>query len=152
MTENPQELVFEREFDAPRALVYQAFVDPDQLAAWFGPVGYSVPRDTVEIDARPGGGQRFVMVSDTNPDERSPVDATFTEVIENELLVGEERVDGLPGFPEGGVMCVRLEFHDAGEGRTRLVIRQGPYSPDIVPMARAGWESSFTKLDRLLEA
>ena len=54
MTENPQELVFEREFDAPRALVYPAFVDPDQLAAWFGPVGYSVPRDTVEIDARPG--------------------------------------------------------------------------------------------------
>ena len=151
MTEDAQELVLEREFDAPRALVYQAFVDPDQLAAWFGPAGYSVPRDTVEIDARPGGHQRFVMVSDANPDERSPVDATFTEVIENELLVGEERVEGIPGFPDG-VLRMRLEFHDAGEGRTRLVVRQGPYSPDILPMARAGWESSFTKLDGLLSA
>jgi uncharacterized protein YndB with AHSA1/START domain len=152
MTETAQELVIEREFDAPRALVYRAFVDPDQLAAWFGPVGYSVPRDTVEIDARPGGRQRFVMVSDTNPDERSPVDATFTEVIEHELLMGEEHVEGIPGFPDGVVMRIRLEFHDAGEGRTRLVVRQGPYDPTFLEMARAGWESSFTKLDGLLAA
>ena len=150
MTETAQELVIEREFDAPREAVYRAFVDPDQLAAWFGPVGYSVPRESVDIDARPGGHQRFVMVSDANPAERSPVDATFVEVVEHELLAGEERVEGIPGFPDGIVMRVRLEFHDAGEGRTRLVVRQGPYSPDFLEMARAGWESSFTKLDRLL--
>jgi len=152
MTETAQELVIEREFDAPRDRVYRAFVDPDQLAAWFGPVGYSVPRDTVDIDARPGGHQRFVMVSDTNPEERSPVDATFSEVIEHELLMGEERVEGIPGFPDSVVMRVRLEFHDAGEGRTRLVVRQGPYDPSFLEMARAGWESSFTKLDGLLAA
>ena len=152
MTETAQELVIEREFDAPRDRVYRAFVDPDQLAAWFGPVGYSVPRDTVDIDARPGGHQRFVMVSDTNPEERSPVDATFSEVIEHELLMGEERVEGIPGFPDGVVMRVRLEFHDAGEGRTRLVVRQGPHDPSFLEMARAGWESSFTKLDGLLAA
>jgi hypothetical protein len=92
------------------------------------------------------------MVSVTNPDVRSPVDATFTEVIEHELLMGEERVEGVPGFPDGTVLRMRLEFHDAGEGRTRLVVRQGPYSPDILPMATMGWESSFTKLDALLAA
>ena len=43
MTETAQELVIEREFDAPREAVYRAFVDPDQLAAWFGPVGCSEP-------------------------------------------------------------------------------------------------------------
>ncbi len=47
-----QELIISRVFDAPRELVYRAFTDPDQLAQWFGPVGYSVPRDTVDIDAR----------------------------------------------------------------------------------------------------
>ena len=125
MTEPAQELVIEREFDAPRELVYQAFVDPDQLAAWFGPVGYSVPRDTVDMDVRPGGHQRLVMVSDADPEQRSPVDATFTEVIEHELLIGEERVDGLPGFPDGAVLRMRLEFHDAGAGRTRLVVPAG---------------------------
>ena len=54
-----QHIEITRIFDAPRELVYQAFTDPDQLAQWFGPVGCSVPRDSIEIDARPGGHLRF---------------------------------------------------------------------------------------------
>jgi uncharacterized protein YndB with AHSA1/START domain len=145
-----KELVITRIFNAPRELVYCAFVDPDQLAQWFGPVGYSVPRDTIEVDARVGGGQRLTMVNDADPSEQSPVDATFTEVVENELLVGTEKWEGVPGIQEGGIMTMRLEFHDEGDGRTRLVLRQGPYSTEMEGMAREGWNSSFTKLDKLL--
>ncbi|SBT45175.1 SRPBCC family protein [Micromonospora auratinigra] len=141
-----QELVVTRVFDAPRELVYRAFVDPDQLAAWFGPVGFSVPRDSVSIDARVGGHQRFTMVSDTDPEMTSPVDATFTELVENELLVGEQQVD----FGAGPVVFrLRVEFHDEAGG-TRLVLRQGPYGPEMQEGAREGWNSSFTKLDALL--
>jgi uncharacterized protein YndB with AHSA1/START domain len=146
MTEN--ELVITRIFDAPRALVYRAFVDPDQLARWFGPVGWSVPRDTVDIDARAGGHQRFVMVNDEDPSMTSPVDAVFTEVIENELLVGEEVSTLIPEFA-GQRMHVRIEFHDEEGGRTRLVLRQGPYTPEWESAALEGWNSSFTKLDKL---
>jgi uncharacterized protein YndB with AHSA1/START domain len=145
-----EELVITRTFDAPRELVYKAFTDPDHLAQWFGPVGWSVPRDTVSIDAQPGGHQRFTMVSDDDPEMRSPVDATFTEVIENELLVGTEKWEGAPG-QDGGEMTARIEFHDE-DGKTRVVIRQGPYTPEVRDMARQGWESSFTKLDTLLAA
>lgn len=152
MTEEPSvELVIERVFEAPRELVYQAFTDPDQLAQWFGPVGFSVPRDSVDVDVRVGGHQRLQMVQDDDPSSASPVDATFTEVVENELLAGEESWEGVPGLQEGGTMRMRLEFHDEG-GRTRLVIRQGPYTEVMEPQARAGWESSFTKLDTLLAA
>ncbi|MEJ7706538.1 MAG: SRPBCC domain-containing protein [Nocardioidaceae bacterium] len=143
------ELVITRVFNAPRALVYQAFTDPDQLAQWFGPVGCSVPRDTVEIDARPGGHHSYTMVNDEDPSFRSPVNATYTEVIENELLVGTEDWEGVPGMQDGGTMTLRLEFHDE-DGKTRLVIRQGPYTEQMKDMARQGWESSFTKLDMLL--
>jgi len=45
---------------------------------------------------------------------------------------------------------MRLEFHDEGEGNTRLVLRQGPDSIEMEPMAREGWRSSFTKLATLL--
>lgn len=83
-----------RIFDAPRELAYRAFTDPGQLAQWFGPAGCWVPRDSIEIDARPGGHLRFVM---TAPDVRSPVDATFTDVVENELLAGEMEAAGVPG-------------------------------------------------------
>jgi uncharacterized protein YndB with AHSA1/START domain len=144
-----KELVITRVFDAPRELVYRAFTDPDQLAQWFGPVGFSVPRDTVDIDARTGGHQRFVMVSDDDPSMRSAVNARFTEVIENELLVGGEDWEGIPGAQESTGMYMRIEFHDEG-GKTRLVLRQGPYTEQVEGMARAGWDSSWTKLDALL--
>jgi uncharacterized protein YndB with AHSA1/START domain len=150
MTEKAdKELVITRVFDAPRELVYRAFVDPDQIAQWFGPVGYSVPRETVDVEVRPGGHQRFVMVNDENPDETSPVNGTFTTVIENELIEGYEDWEGVPGLQEGGRMTMRIEFHDEG-GKTRLVLRQGKYSTQMEDMARQGWESSFTKLDTLL--
>ncbi|MGH9224814.1 MAG: SRPBCC domain-containing protein [Acidimicrobiales bacterium] len=51
-------------FDAPRELVYQAFTDPDQLAAWWGPIGNSLPRDEIEFDLRPAainGGPRSLQ-------------------------------------------------------------------------------------------
>jgi uncharacterized protein YndB with AHSA1/START domain len=138
-----QELVITRIFDAPRALVYQAFVDPDQLAQWFGPVGFSVPRDTVDIDPRVGGHQRFVMVSDEDPAMRSPVDATFTEVVENELLAGEEVYEGV-------AIRMRVEFHDEGGDKTRLVLRQSGFTKEVAEQTRVGWLSPFTKLDALL--
>jgi uncharacterized protein YndB with AHSA1/START domain len=143
------DLVITRIFDAPRPLVYRAFVDPEQLAAWFGPVGWSVPRDSVSVLAKPGGHQRFTMVNDEDPSQTSPVDATFTEVIENELLVGEEDISQLD-FLEGDVMRMRIEFHDEPDGKTRIVITQGPYSTEMESNAREGWMSSFTKLDALL--
>ena len=145
------ELVITRIFDAPRELVYRAFTDPDQLAQWFGPVGFTVPRDTVDIDARVDGHQRFVMVSDENPSLTSPVDAQFTEVIENELLVGTQEVTGIPGTQGVVTMSLRLEFHDEG-GKTRLLLRQGPFTQEMADMTREGWNSSFTKLDTLLAA
>jgi uncharacterized protein YndB with AHSA1/START domain len=146
--ETGQQLELTRVFDAPRELVYRAFTDPDQLSAWFGPVGFSVPRETVEIDPRPGGVERFDMVSDTDPTMTSPVRAKFTEVIDNELLVGVE--DGADGPGTG--MTMRLEFHDEDGGRTRLVLVQGPFPGEVADMARQGWTSSFTKLDTLLTA
>ena len=89
-------LIISRVFDAPRELVYLAFTDPDQLVQWFGPVGYSVPRDTVEIDARPGGPERFVMVKDGDPAVRMINDSVYTEVIETELLAGHQNAAGRP--------------------------------------------------------
>lgn len=151
-TEPSYELSISRVFHAPRELVYQAFTDPDQLAQWFGPVGFSVPRDTVAVDARPGGYQRLVMVSVDDPAVRSPVDATLTEVIENELLVGEQEAEGVPGF-EGTVrMILRVEFHDEPGGKTRLELRQGPFTKQLEEGSREGWNSSFGKLDDLLAA
>ncbi len=148
--EATHEIRLTRIFDAPPELVYRAFVDPDQLGQWFGPVGFSVPYESVQIDARPGGYQRLVMVSDDDPTVRSPIDATLTEVVENELLVGHQDVEGIPGTTGSMRFRLRLEFHAEPGGKTRLELRQGPFTEALGADSKAGWESSFTKLDSLL--
>jgi uncharacterized protein YndB with AHSA1/START domain len=146
VTDAKEEITLSRVFGAPPELVYRAFVDPDQLCLWFGPEGFSVPCESVQIDARPGGFQRFVMVSDADPAMRSQIDATFTEVVENELLAGHQEVEGQPGTR----VRLRLEFQQEAPGKTRLDLRQGLFPEERGEATKAGWESSFVRLDSLL--
>jgi uncharacterized protein YndB with AHSA1/START domain len=63
--------------DAPPERVYRAFTDPDEFVEWYGPVGFPVRRETVELDAEVGGRQRFAMVSDADPSMRTEFDGSF---------------------------------------------------------------------------
>lgn len=56
-----REIVVVRDFDAPRELVYAAFVDPKHVPAWWGPKGFTL--ETQAIDVRVGGQWRFTMRS-----------------------------------------------------------------------------------------
>ncbi len=52
------QIIITREFDAPRALVFRAYTDPDLLAQWLGPRDLEL---TVECyDTRDGGKWRYV--------------------------------------------------------------------------------------------
>src|SRR5579862_2190161 len=48
-----REIVFERVFDAPRELVWEAWTDPKQVVNWWGPNGFTTTID--EMDVRPDG-------------------------------------------------------------------------------------------------
>ena len=52
------DLVYERTFDAPRELVWKAFMDPDLVPRWWGPHGTSTT--VVEMDVRVGGKWRDI--------------------------------------------------------------------------------------------
>lgn len=149
MTDQTYEVAISRYFDAPPELVYRAFTDPEQLAQWFGPLMFTVPIDTVSVDATVGGHWRMTMVGKDNPDWRSPLDTTFTEVVENQLLVGYELTKDFPGLPDGTKITMSVEFLPEGEG-TRLELRQGPMSPEIRESATVGWNQALYKLDALL--
>lgn len=149
MTETTYEVLISRHFDAPPAMVYRAFTDPDQLAQWFGPLMFHVPRDTVEVKAKPGGHWKLTMVSNDNPDWASPVETTFVEVVENELLVGYEVARGFPGIEDGAKLTLSIEFTPEGDG-TRLLLRQGPFPEQMRELSETGWNQSLFKLDALL--
>ena len=79
------------------------------------------------------------------------VETTFTEVIENQRLVGNEILMGFPNFEDVDRFTLSLEFIDE-DGGTRLELREGPYSAEMDAAVREFWLQSFTKLDAFLAA
>src|SRR5690606_1289245 len=81
-------LMFTRELDAPRELVWRAWSDPGQIAAWYAPEGFTVPR--IELDFRPGGVMELDM---QGPDGTIyPNRSTFVEIAPMERIVLDDRV------------------------------------------------------------
>ena len=64
-----QEFTITRVFDAPRELVWKAWTDPEQVARWYGPRGFSTPRSTITMDVRRGGTFALTMVDDNDGTE-----------------------------------------------------------------------------------
>src|SRR5581483_6165845 len=54
-----RELLFERTFNAPRDRVWQAWTDPERLAQWWGPKGWTTT--IYKFEARPGGIWHYCM-------------------------------------------------------------------------------------------
>ncbi len=149
LPDDTREMAISRSFDAPPELVYRAFVERSLLGQWFGPLMFPVPIDTISVDARTGGHWRMTMVNKDDPSQKSPIDATLTEVVENQLIAGYEIATGFPGLADGTRLSLSLEFVPEGDG-TRLELRQGPFTDDLAQQSMIGWKQSFHKLEALL--
>jgi len=77
-----KEVEFERTYDAPVEVIWQAWTDPGQLKKWWGPDNVSIPE--CEVDLRVGG--RFYIVMEAGEamgpykGTRWPMEGTFTTV------------------------------------------------------------------------
>jgi len=149
----------ERIVDAPVALVWQMWTDPEHFKAWFGPDGATIP--VAKMDVRVGGARLVCMEAQTpNGLMRMWFTGEYREVIENERLVYTEsrsdengRVSSPSdmGMPDGHPMTteVRVELKDIG-GRTKMVLTHLGIPADS-PGA-AGWAMALDKLTAYLAA
>ncbi len=142
MTEPTHEITINRVFDAPRELVFRAFVDPDQLARWYGPRGVRTPRETIEFDVRPGGRWSLTMINETDGSEY-PTGGVFHEVVEPERLVftwGDAGPD-----PEHETV-VTLTFADRGD-KTEMTLHQSGLTEVLRSFGvHDGWTQALDKL------
>jgi uncharacterized protein YndB with AHSA1/START domain len=141
-----QQITITRVLDAPRELVFKAWTDPDQVAKWFGPVGFETPRDAVEIDLRVGGRYELRMVHGGSGREH-PVRYEIVEFVEPELLVLKSEPMPEVGLHQGTV--ARIELQEEA-GKTRMTLTDGPYTEEGARGAGAGWEGAFDKLEASL--
>jgi uncharacterized protein YndB with AHSA1/START domain len=138
------ELEFVRTYAAPRQLVWDAWTDPGQLAQWWGPRGITTPRESIELDLRPGGRIAFDMVDDATG-ARYPNSGTFLAVEPPARLAWAD-----DGFADGtGKATATVTFTEVDASTTTLTVHLiADFSETIRAGAEQGWGS---QLDRLVE-
>ncbi len=143
-------LVVERLYPYHRKDLFQAFVDPAKLAAFFAPAGWHVVADSVEMDPKLGGRFRHTKVRDKDPNQHWVVDGVYTEFFEPDVIVTRQRISGIPGIDPTKAVELRLEFTKMGRDDTLLRVVQGPYTAQAAVDYSDGWESILDRLDLLL--
>ncbi len=142
------EIVITRVFNAPRALVYQAWTHPVHLARWWGPRGFTNPR--CEMDVRPGGIIRIDMRAPNGA--VYPMSGIYLELIEPEqITLTTGALD-----EKGALMFEFLHVVNFAEknGKTTLTIRSRvikTIAPDAAKYI-GGFEAGMTQsLEKLAE-
>ena len=134
------DLTITRVFDAPRELVFAAWTDPDQLASWLGPHGYTP--SAVTLATRPGGAWRACI--------RSPEgDEHWMHGVYREIDAPERLVFTFAWDTEGDLRTetlVTIGFADL-DGKTEMTFVQTGFPTAADRDGHdEGWTSSFEDL------
>jgi uncharacterized protein YndB with AHSA1/START domain len=143
----PNELYLERLFDAPVEAVWEAWVDPKQVAQWWGPRGFTLTSKEKEV--RPGGTWTYTMHGPDGTD--FPNCTLFHEVEKHKKLVYDHgaSADRPPLFR------VTVRFHDLKGKQTRMEMWMALATEEAARETRkfirkAGGESTWDRLAEYL--
>ena len=146
------QLTITRIYDAPRALVFRMWAEPEHMRAWSCPRGMTIPEAT-------GGptvpGQSFRVVMQAADGARHVMRGTYLDVspIERISFTHQWEEDGWQD--NGGLSpetIVTVRFEDTADGKTRLTLHQGNFRNTAVRDGHeTGWAESLEKLAEHLE-
>jgi uncharacterized protein YndB with AHSA1/START domain len=136
-------LELERTVPASREAVWKALTEPDGLARWWGPAGFTT--SGIELDLRPGGAYRFAM----RPPEGEPfhLSGEFTEVEPRSRLTYTFVWE--PPNPDDRETLATISLGEAGDS-TKVTLVQGSFAThERLALHRDGWTESLEKLAAL---
>lgn len=139
-----REIVLTRLLDAPRELVFKVWSEPEHVARWWGPRGFTIT--THSMNVTPSGTWRFDMHSAEHGD--FPNQIVYLEVVPPERMVYSH---GEPGAPEDFRVTVTFDNQD---GKTLLTMRSvfpTAAARDHVVKEFGAIEGGKQTLDRLQE-
>jgi uncharacterized protein YndB with AHSA1/START domain len=143
-----EQILITREFAAPKHLVYKAWTTPELVKRWWNAKRGEVT--IAEIDLRPGGMWRYVMVADGGFEVA--FHGEYREIVPNERIVSTEVYEGAPQGegPEQGTLNTAT-FTEA-DGRTTLTILvQAPSKEIRDAIIDSGMEAGMQDAMDLLE-
>jgi uncharacterized protein YndB with AHSA1/START domain len=146
MSESTNSVHLHRVLRAPAERVYRAFLDPQAMAKWLPPHGFT--GQVHEMDARVGGRHRMSFTNFTTGASHS-FGGTYVELEPHERIRYTDRFDD-PGMP--GEMQVTISLR-AVSCCTDLEIVQEGIPPEIpLENCHLGWQQSLALLAQLVEA
>ena len=114
MTTKPAEktsLEIKRFINAPRARVYAAWTDPEQLKQWWGPK--KMKTKTLEFDPRVGGNYRWTLVNEEG--EEMTVFGEYRELVPGKKIVFTWKWDDDDDWKtHNSVVAIELSDRDGG--------------------------------------
>jgi len=125
--------------------VYRAFLEPDAVASWLPPFGFTC---TVhELEAKEGGKHRMSFRNFTTGGTHS-FGGTYLKLVPGETIVYADRFDD-PNLPGEMKVSVRLKAVSCGTDMT--VVQENV--PEQIPIDACylGWQESLRKLAKLVE-
>lgn len=125
--------------------VYRAFLEPDAMAKWLPPNGFTC---TVhQFEARAGGSFRMSFRNFTTGHSHS-FGGKYLELVPNERLRYTDTFDD-PNLP--GDMTVTVTLRKVSVGTDLTIVQEG--IPDLIPAEACylGWQESLRNLARLVE-
>ena len=137
--------------EAPPERIYEAFLDPDQLAEWLPPTGFSA--EVHHLEPEVGGTFRITFTAETvdfEPREHS-FHGTYQELVPGERIVYTEEFE-MDDPAMAGETTVTVTLAAVEDGTEVTVHQMG--IPEAIPPedANAGWTDSLANLAGLAEA
>jgi predicted dithiol-disulfide oxidoreductase (DUF899 family)/uncharacterized protein YndB with AHSA1/START domain len=139
------EVVITRTFDAPRELVFRMWTEPEHMARWWGPKGFTNP--VCELDARPGGAILIHMRASNG--DVYPMTGRFREVVPSERLVFTSIAEDAEG--NAALDEVTTVTFAAEGSKTKVTVHSkavgvAPTAPRMLAGMEKGWSQSFDRL------
>jgi uncharacterized protein YndB with AHSA1/START domain len=126
--------------------LYRAFLDPDAMAKWLPPNGFT--GKVHQLDAKVGGSYRMSFTNFTTQESHA-FGGEYLELVPGQRLRYSDRFDD-PNLP--GVMETTITLREVSCGTELNVVQEG--IPDAIPVEACylGWQESLTLLAKLVEA
>lgn len=149
-----RELIMEREFTAPRDLVWKAWTTPELLEKWWGPKNWTTK--VFEMKFEPEGQWKYCMYQQDGDKMVSCGVATFKEIVAPEKIVyidefSDENFTIAAGMP---AMNITNRFEDHGETSklvSSCVFTSVEELEKVVAMGvEDGFSQQLERLDELL--
>ena len=142
----PNAVKFNRVLRTTPERLYRAFLDPDALAKWLPPNGFT--GKVHHMDARVGGTYKMSFTNFTSKKSHS-FGGEYLELAPHERIRWTDRFDD-PNLP--GEMKVTVTLKKVSVGTEVHIVQEG--IPDAIPADACvlGWQESLALLAKLVEA